>query len=47
MSASKDGIEEFKGDSSLVRDESGSWINYVSVLFSWDPLWRRVSFTDS
>lgn len=27
-----EGISEFKGDSSLTRDESGSWVNYVAVV---------------
>lgn len=27
-----EGISEFKGDSSLTRDESGSWVNYVAVI---------------
>lgn len=26
-----EGMCEFKGDSSLSRDESGSWVNYVAV----------------
>ena len=27
-----EGISEFKGDRSLTRDESGSWVNYVAVV---------------
>ena len=27
-----EGISEFKGDSSLTRDESGSWVNYIAVV---------------
>lgn len=32
VSANMEGISEFKGDSSLTRDESGSWVNYVAVV---------------
>lgn len=32
VSANVEGISEFKGDSSLTRDESGSWVNYVAVV---------------
>lgn len=32
VSANVEGISEFKGDSSLTRDESGSWVNYVAVI---------------
>lgn len=32
VSANVEGIIEFKGDSSLTRDESGSWVNYVAVV---------------
>lgn len=32
VSANMEGISEFKGDSSLTRDESGSWVNYVAVI---------------
>ena len=32
VSANAEGISEFKGDSSLTRDESGSWVNYVAVV---------------
>jgi len=31
VSANMDGVVEFVGDASLTRDDSGSWINYVSV----------------
>lgn len=31
MSANEEGVIEFKGDSSLTRDENGSWSNYVAV----------------
>ena len=31
VSANMEGVCEFKGDSSLSRDESGSWVNYVAV----------------
>ncbi|OAO12978.1 galactokinase [Blastocystis sp. ATCC 50177/Nand II] len=30
VSANMEGMCEFKGDSSLTRDESGSWVNYVA-----------------
>ena len=32
VSTNVEGISEFKGDSSLTRDESGSWVNYVAVV---------------
>ena len=30
-SANEEGVIEFKGDSSLTRDENGCWSNYVAV----------------
>ena len=34
VSANEEGVIEFKGDSSLSRDETGSWSNYVAVKYS-------------
>lgn len=42
-----EGVAEFVGDTSLTRDDSGSWINYVSVGILSNWIICRVLFMNS